>query len=143
MEEKQEMLNEEIGTIKIADEVVCIIAGIAATEVKGVAGMSSGIAGGISEMLGRKNFAKGVKVEINEKEALVDLFVIIEYGAKIPEVSWEIQKKVKDAIETMTGLKVVKVNIHIQGVHMEKENKKESVAVEKNKDEKKKVKGEK
>jgi|LSQX01.3.fsa_nt_gb uncharacterized alkaline shock family protein YloU len=142
MEDKQEMLNEEIGTVKIADEVVCIIAGIAATEVKGVAGMSSGIADGISEMLGRKNLTKGVKVEINDKETLVDLFLIVEYGSKIPEVSWEIQEKVKNAVETMTGLNVAKVNIHIQGVHIEKETRKES-AEEKKKDEKKKTKEEK
>ncbi|WP_427339197.1 Asp23/Gls24 family envelope stress response protein [Caloranaerobacter sp. DY30410] len=115
----------EYGQIKIADEVVGIIAGLAATEVKGVAGMSGGIAGGISEMLGRKNLSKGVKVEVGEKEAAIDLYIIVEYGAKIPEVAWEIQENVKNAVQTMTGLNVVEVNIHVQGVHIEKETKEE------------------
>ncbi|KPU28088.1 alkaline-shock protein [Caloranaerobacter sp. TR13] len=115
----------EYGQIKIADEVVGIIAGLAATEVKGVAGMSGGIAGGISEMLGRKNLSKGVKVEVGEKEAAIDLYIIVEYGAKIPEVAWEIQESVKNAVQTMTGLNVVEVNIHVQGVHIEKETKEE------------------
>ncbi|TCO79190.1 Asp23/Gls24 family envelope stress response protein [Marinisporobacter balticus] len=116
----------EHGQIKIADEVVGVIAGLAATEVSGVAGMSGGIAGGIAEMLGRKNLSKGVKVEVGEKEAAVDLYVIVEYGAKIPDVAWKIQESVKKAIETMTGLNVVEVNIHVQGVNMEKEEKDEN-----------------
>lgn len=115
----------DYGQIKIADEVVGIIAGLAATEVPGVAGMSGGLAGGIAEILGRKNLSKGVKVEVGEKEAAVDLFIIVEYGAKIPDVSWQIQESVKKAIETMTGLKVVEVNIHIQGVNIDKDNKEE------------------
>lgn len=113
----------EYGQIKIADEVVGIIAGLAATEVPGVAGMSGGIVGGIAEMLGRKNLSKGVKVEVGEKEAAVDLFIIVEYGTKIPDICWQIQENVKKAIENMTGLNVIEVNIHVQGVHMEKEGK--------------------
>ena len=112
--------SEEFGTVKISDEVVSIISGIAATEVKGVAGMSGGIAGGIAELLGRKNQSKGVKVTIGDKEVNIDLHVIMEYGVKIPDVAWEIQEKVKKAVETMTGLKVVEVNIHVQGVTMDK-----------------------
>lgn len=115
----------DYGQIKIADEVVGIIAGLAATEVKGVAGMSGGIAGGIAEILGRKNLNKGVKVEVGEKEAAIDLYIIVEYGAKIPEVAWEIQENVKNAVETMTGLNVIEVNINIQGVNIEKEQKEE------------------
>lgn len=115
----------DYGQIKIADEVVGIIAGLAATDVKGVAGMSGGIAGGIAEILGRKNLNKGVKVEVGEKEAAIDLYIIVEYGAKIPEVAWEIQESVKNAVETMTGLNVVEVNINIQGVNIEKEQKEE------------------
>ena len=116
----------EYGQIKISDEVVGVIAGLAATEVPGVAGMSGGIAGGIAEMLGRKNLSKGVKVEVGEKEAAIDLFIIVEYGAKIPDVSWKIQENVKKAIETMTGLNVVEVNIHVQGVNMDKEPKEDN-----------------
>lgn len=106
-----------LGELKIANEVVGIIAGLAATEVEGVAGMSGGIAGGIAEMLGRKNLSKGVKVEVGEHETAVDLFVIVNYGVSIPEVANNIQENVKKAIEIMTGLDVTEVNIHILGVH--------------------------
>ena len=105
-----------IGSIRIADEVVSIIAGLAATEIDGVAGMSGGIAGGIAEILGRKNFSKGVKVEVGEKEAAIDLYIIVKYGIRIPEVALAAQENVKRAIETMTGLSVIEVNVHVQGV---------------------------
>lgn len=104
------------GSVRIADDVVAIIAGLAATEVEGVAGMSGGIAGGIAEMLGRKNLSKGVKVEVGETEAAVDIFVIVVYNVRIPDVALKIQENVKKAIETMTGLKVVEINVHVQGV---------------------------
>lgn len=106
----------EIGSIRIADEVVAVIAGLAATEIKGIAGMSGGLAGGIAEILGRKNLSKGVKVEVGEKEAAVDLFCIVDFGVRIPDVATQVQESVKKAIESMTGLVVVEVNIHIQGV---------------------------
>lgn len=121
MEENVQRVVNDIGTIKITDEVVAIIAGIAAMEVPGVTSMSGGIAGGIAEALGRKNLSKGVKVEVGEKEAAIDLFIIVEYGYRIPEVAWTIQERVKNAVEDMTGLNVVEVNIHIQGVNIEKE----------------------
>ncbi len=117
---------DDYGSVKISEEVVAIIAGIAATDVPGVAGMSGGIAGGIAEILGRKNLSKGVKVEVGEKEAAIDLYIIVEYGARIPEVAWDIQDKVKSTVQEMTGLNVVEVNIHIQGVNFEKEIKKDS-----------------
>lgn len=110
----------EMGDIRISEEVVAIIASVAAMEVEGVAGMSGGIAGGIAEILGRKNLSKGVKVEVGEKEAAIDVYVIIEYGSRIPEVSWNVQEKVKQRVEVMTGLNVVEVNIHIQGINFEK-----------------------
>ena len=109
-----------LGAIRIADEVVSIIAGLAATEVDGVAGMSGGLVGGIAEMLGRKNFAKGVKVEVGEKEAAADLYIIVKYGVRIPDVALAVQENVKQAIETMTGLEVSDVNIRIAGVEMDK-----------------------
>lgn len=116
----------DVGAIKIANEVVGIIAGLAATEVEGVAGMSGGLAGGIAEMLGRKNLSKGVRVEVGETEAAIDLYVIMHYGVKIPDVSWEIQESVKQAIESMTGLDVVEVNVHVQGVKFEDEEEDET-----------------
>ncbi|MFA6850569.1 MAG: Asp23/Gls24 family envelope stress response protein [Selenomonadaceae bacterium] len=117
--------NNSLGSIRIADEVVSIIAGLAATEVDGIAGMSGGLVGGIAEMLGKKNFAKGVKVEVGEREAAVDLYIIVKYGVRIPDVALAVQENVKQAIETMTGLTVVEVNIHVQGVGFPDELKKE------------------
>ncbi|MHA6483796.1 Asp23/Gls24 family envelope stress response protein [Paenibacillus sp. strain BS8-2] len=107
----------EIGTIQIAPEVIEVIAGLAAIEVKGVAGMSGGFAGGIAELLGRKNLSKGVKVEVGQREAAVDVSIIVEYGYKIPEIALDIQNNVKRSIEMMTGLHVVEVNVHIHDVH--------------------------
>jgi len=115
--DEERKLNSELGAIRIADEVVSIVAGLAATEIDGVASMSGGIAGGIAEALGRKNFSKGVKVDVGEEEAAVDLFLIVRYGARIPDVAWAVQENVKNAIENMTGLRVQKVNVHVQGVH--------------------------
>ncbi|ADL08069.1 Asp23/Gls24 family envelope stress response protein [Thermosediminibacter oceani] len=117
--------NSGKGSIRIADEVVSIIAGLAATEIEGVAGMSGGIAGGIAEMLGRKNLSKGVKVQVGEKEVAVDLYIIVNYGVRIPEVAWKVQENVKKAIENMTGLSVVEVNIHVQGVNFGQPGKEE------------------
>ncbi|NLL04522.1 MAG: Asp23/Gls24 family envelope stress response protein [Clostridiaceae bacterium] len=125
MEENVQGNNIEIGNVKISEEVVAIIAGVAAMDVPGVAGMSGGIAGGIAEILGRKNLSKGVKVEVGEKEAAIDLYIIVEYGCRIPDVSWDIQEKVKNAVETMTGLDVIEINIHVQGVNIEKDTKRE------------------
>lgn len=112
----EEAERTSLGAIRIANEVVAVIAGLAATEVEGLAGMSGGIAGGIAEMLGRKNLSRGVKVEVGEREAAVDLFVIVEFGVQIPEVALRVQENVKRAIESMTGLKVIEVNVHVQGV---------------------------
>lgn len=125
MEENVQGNSIDIGNVKISEEVVAIIAGVAAMDVPGVAGMSGGIAGGIAEILGRKNLSKGVKVEVGEKEAAIDLYIIVEYGCRIPDVSWDIQEKVKKAVETMTGLDVIEVNIHVQGVNIEKEIRRE------------------
>ena len=132
MDQAKEMVKKDnsLGSIRIADEVVSIIAGLAATEVEGIAGMSGGIAGGIAAMLGRKNFAKGVKVEVGEKEAAVDLYIIVKYGVRIPDVALAAQENVKKAIENMTGLSVVEVNIHVQGVGFpDEEDKTEEVRV--------------
>lgn len=104
--------------IKIADDVVAVIAGKAVTEVQGVYEMSGGFAGGIGEVLsGKKNLAKGIKVIVTEKDAKIDVNIIVEYGVRIPEIAFEIQTKVKKAVETMTGLKVTEVNVHVQGVN--------------------------
>ena len=91
MAEDKIELEDNMGSVRIADEVVSIIAGMAATEVEGIAGMSGGLVGGIAEMLGRKNLAKGVKVEVGETEAAVDLYIIVKYGARIPDIALHVQ----------------------------------------------------
>ncbi|MBM7555231.1 Asp23/Gls24 family envelope stress response protein [Halanaerobacter jeridensis] len=117
---------ENVGVIRIADEVVSIIAGLAATEIEGVAGMSGGLLdGGFAEMLGNKNLSKGVKVEVGETETAVDLYIIVEYGVKIADVAWEVQQNVKKAIESMTGLDVVEANVHIEGISFKDEEEEE------------------
>ncbi|NLV88623.1 MAG: Asp23/Gls24 family envelope stress response protein [Tissierellia bacterium] len=110
----------EFGNVKISDDVVAIIAGIAATEIEGVAGMSGGITGGIADILGMKNMSKGVKVEVGDKQAAIDLYIIVEYGTKIKELGEKIQENVKKSVETMTGLEVVEVNVNVQGVNIVK-----------------------
>lgn len=122
-EQQMSELTGEMGAVRIANEVVAIVAGLAATEVAGVSGMSGGLAGGIAERLGRKNMSRGVKVEVGERETAVDMFVIVDYGVRIPEVANQVQANVKRAIESMTGLKVVEVNVHVQGVAFGKEDK--------------------
>lgn len=116
----------DMGTIQIAPEVIEIIAGLATIEVTGVAGMSGGFAGGIAELLGRKNLSKGVKVEVGQREAAVDVSIIVEYGNRIPEIASDIQRNVKRSIETMTGLHVVEVNVHIHDVHFKTTDKPET-----------------
>ncbi len=119
--EESRTLPTELGVVKIADEVVSIIAGLAATEIEGVSSMSGGIAGGIAEVLGRRNLSKGIKVEVGTEDAKIDIFVVVDYGVRIPDVAWDIQETVKNAVETMTGLKVSYVNVHVQGVHFPKD----------------------
>lgn len=107
----------DLGSIQIAPEVIEIIAGMATIDVDGVAGMSGGIGGGIAELLGRKNLSKGVRVEVGQREAAVDVSIIVKYGFRIPELAHTIQKNVKNAIYSMTGLQVIEVNVHIHDVH--------------------------
>lgn len=117
-----EIANQKAGKVTFNSDVIATIAGLATIDIKGVAGMSGGMMSGVTELLGRKNFTKGVKVEVGTEECAVDLNIIVEYGAKIPEVCEKIQKSVKSSIETMTGLKVVEVNIHVQGVMVDKKD---------------------
>ena len=112
--ENKEIVAENDESIKISNDVVASIAGVAVSEVPGVYGM----AGGITEIFGKKGLTKGIKVEVGEKETKIDVNIIVEYGARIPDVAFEIQNRVKKAVETMTGLKVASVNIHIQGINI-------------------------
>ena len=143
--EEEIVLNEGENNIEISDDVVAVIAGMAASEVSGVAEMAGGFAGGISEVLsGKKNLAKGIKVEIlDNKDTRIDVNIIVEYGARIPDVAFEIQKRVKKSVENMTGLKVLEVNVHVQGVstvQLEDKIQEESKAEDKEEDPKKEAK---
>ncbi len=112
---------EQNGSISFANDVVATIAGLATVEIEGVAGMSGGFSGGLAELLGRKNLTKGVKVEVGKEECAIDLYIVVEYGAEIPLMCEKIQANVKKAVETMTGLRPVEINIRIQGVRIAKE----------------------
>lgn len=115
---EQEEIKTENDGIKISNDVVAVIAGVAVTEVPGVSGMSGGFAGGITEVLsGKKNLAKGIKVDIEGDKVKIDVNIIVEYGSRIPDVAFEIQNRVKKSVESMTGLKVEEVNVHVQGVN--------------------------
>ena len=109
---------DNLGEVHVADEVVAIIAGLAATEVEGVASMAGNITNELVSKLGMKNLSKGVKVEVAEKTVSVEVALNISYGYSIPEVSEKVQEKVKSAIETMTGLSVASVNVRIATVDM-------------------------
>lgn len=110
---------EDVGQVQIADEVIAVIAGLAATEVEGVQKMSGNITNEIVSKLGMKNLSKGVKVDVTEDHVSVDISLNIKYGYKIPEVSEKVQERVKNAIENMTGLMVLDVNVKIAGVNMD------------------------
>lgn len=111
---------DSMGEVKIADEVVAIIAGYAATEVEGVSAMAGNITNELMSKVGVKNLSKGVKVMVEEGIVRLDLAIMVAYGYSIPTVSQKVQDKVKASIENMTGLEVSDVNIRIAGVDMEK-----------------------
>lgn len=139
-EENKNEMNEEIiekeehidSGVEISDDVVAVIAGIAVADVQGVAGMAKGFAGGLTEAFsGKKNLAKGIKVDVNEGKAKIDVNIIVEYGTRIPDVAFEIQSRVKKSVKEMTGLEVDAVNVHVQGVQTPQEK---TVKVEENND---------
>lgn len=111
------------GVVRIADDVVAVIAGIAASETEGIAGMSGGITEGLARRVSGKNVQKGVSVEVGEFEAAIDLRVIVSYGSKIDEACRKLQQNVKEAVESMTGLRVVEVNVKVEGVEFPKAEK--------------------
>ena len=113
-------MENNIGTVQIADDVVAIIAGLAATEVQGVASMAGNITKEIVSKLGVKNLSKGVRVSVEESSVCVDVAINVEYGYSVTEVSYKVQDKVKTAVENMTGLNVTEVNVRIAGVAIEK-----------------------
>ena len=120
MNVEEKNLNTNIdkdGNISISTDVIATIAAIAAKSIDGVSGMINSLTGGFAELLGKKNPSKGVKVSINGRDVKIDMYVVVEYGVKIPDVAWEIQGKTKNEVEAMTGLNVVAVNVNIEGVN--------------------------
>ena len=113
--------NGELGSVKIADEVVAVIAALAATEVKGVSSLSGGITGSMVARKGIKALSKGVRVTVEEEKVRVELLLNLAYGYSIPDVGKEVQKKVKTSIENMTSLEVTEVNIRVADVAVNEE----------------------
>ena len=134
-DEEQNQVEEstENEGIQISNDVIAVISGVAVSEVQGVSSMAGGFAGGISEVLsGKKNLAKGIKVDKDENKVKIDVNIIVEYGTRIPDVAFEIQNRVKTSVENMTGLKVEEVNVHVQGVNTNMVNKEELEQSEEN-----------
>ena len=129
MEENNKIIDEvtvkeDGGKVNISDDVVGAIAGIATSEIEGVYGMVGGVASGIAEKFGaKKSPLKGVKVDVKPEGAAIDLYIIVEFGVRIPELAWSVQENVKNSVETMTGISVARVNVHIDGVHFKEAEK--------------------
>ncbi len=111
----------ELGNIRIAEDVVKNIAAKACLEVEGVYKLAGGVVGEVSKILGKKKPTNGVKVEVGEKECSIEIFLVIEFGYKIPEVAVQVQKAVLESVSAYSGLKVVEVNIYVQSVKIEEE----------------------
>lgn len=110
-----EMINA-YGSIKISEDAIAGIVSMVAAQIKGISAMSGSMAAGLTEKLGKKNLTKGVKVELNDQDVIIALYIFVEYGVKIPKLALEIQNQVRDSIHTMTGLRVKEVNIYVQGI---------------------------
>lgn len=113
--------------IKISNDTIATYAGIAVSEVNGVYGMAGTLAGITEAISGKKNYAKGIKIDVDEQKVKIDVNIIVEYGARIPEVAFDIQTRVKKSVEAMTGLKVLEVNVNVQGVHAINEKEDEDI----------------
>lgn len=123
VEEKVEIASN----LNISEDVIGVIAGLAASEVEGIAGMQVGFVDGINQIFGsNKKYTKGVKIELDGKKVTIDIFVNVKYGVRIPDVAWAAQTAVKNAVENMTGLEVETVNINVQDIIFEKEEKKDA-----------------
>ena len=107
---------ENIGNVKISVDVVAKLASIAASEIDGVSGMHKTFVGEVTQKFVKKNLSQGVKVDIDDGMANIDLYLVVKYGVKIPELAWNVQESVKSTVEEMTGLNVTSVNIHIEGI---------------------------
>lgn len=116
MTEKYLVDTASAGDVKISEDVLATISILAAESVEGVVKLQTSLKSSVTDILGVKNASRGVKVSVGEKEAVVDLFITVEYGRNIVEVATLVQEKVKEAIENMTGLEVVEINVHVSGI---------------------------
>lgn len=123
MSEKTYVDSLESGNVNISDDVIGIITSIAASEIEGVSGLHGSISEDIAGYFGIKNQSKGVKVQIDDEIVVLDLNIVVDFGVKIPDIAWKIQENVKTAVESMTGLSVKEVNIHVQGINTKLEEK--------------------
>ena len=114
------------GSIRISEEAVATIVKMAADQVSGIAPVPISMASGFTEKLGKKNPAKGVKVELNQHEVRIALYIYVDFGVKIPKLAMELQKEIRNAVQMMTGLQVKEINIYVQGISFDKENERES-----------------
>jgi uncharacterized alkaline shock family protein YloU len=117
----------DLGVVRIADEVVSTVAGLAIAEVDGVVNTSGSWSTDLVEKLGRKNVGKGIKVEVNGEETNIDIFIVVEFGYPIPQVAENVQREVKTAVETMTGLTVTAINVNVVSVSMKRSPDEENV----------------
>lgn len=119
----------ELGNIKIADDVVKVVASKAATDVKGIYKLAGGVADEVNKILGKKRLTHGVKVEVGEKECSIEAHVVVEYGFPIPEVATEVQEAIVKSVTELTGLRVVEVNVYVQDVKIREEESEESIEI--------------
>ncbi|QAT42841.1 Asp23/Gls24 family envelope stress response protein [Aminipila luticellarii] len=117
---------EKLGAVKISEDVIAICVINSALATKGVAGLSGGLTDTISKnILGKEPLKKGIKISKEDDEINIDIYVIVHYGVKIPEVAWNIQKNVKKEVENMVDIPIKAINIHVQGVHFAEQEKQE------------------
>ena len=119
----EENIMDNAGKINISEEVIAVVSGVAASEVKGVSGMSNSLAGGITDLIGKKNYSKGVKVNIDGNEVKISIAITVDFGVNIPAVACEVQDKIKREVETMTSLNVVAVDVSVNALAMPKTEK--------------------
>jgi len=119
----------ELGNIKIADDVVKVVASKAATDVKGIYKLAGGVADEVNKILGKKRLTHGVKVEVGEKECSIEAYIVVEYGYPIPEVATEVQEAIVKNVTELTGLKVVEVNVYVQDVKIREEEEEETIEI--------------
>lgn len=119
----------ELGNIKIADDVVKVVASKAATDVKGIYKLAGGVADEVNKILGKKRLTHGVKVEVGEKECSIEAYIVVEYGYPIPEVATEVQEAIVKSVTELTGLKVVEVNVYVQDVKIREDEDEETIEI--------------